>query len=102
VASGASQIAQLISQPAVVDLIELVAKNHNFALQVFEYPVEKSPGLAGKTLSGARVRQLLGGMVIAVKRSSGQTVFDPGPDTVLHTGDVLVAIRRPEAAQEGA
>jgi voltage-gated potassium channel len=100
VASGASQIAQLITRPAIVDLIELVAKNHNIALQVFEHPVDEDPHLVGKTLAESRVRQLLGGMVIAVKHSEGETSFDPGPDTQLEAGDVLVAIRQIEDSGE--
>jgi voltage-gated potassium channel len=98
IASGATQIAQLIIRPSVVDLVELVSQDRNIAMQVFEYPVDEASGLAGKTLSEARVRQTLGGMVIAIKHAAGQTAFDPGPDTRLEPGDTLVAIRQPETA----
>ena len=101
IASGASQIAQLIIRPAIVDLIELVAKNRNIALQVFEYPIDDTSDFIGKTLAEAHVRQVLGGMVIAVKHAQGETSFDPGPNTRLHLGDVLVIIRQPEP-EEGA
>lgn len=96
ISSGASQIAQLITRPSVVDLIELVTKDKNIALQVFEYPIGNDSEMLNKTLSEARVRQTLGCMVIAVKHQDGQTAFDPGPDTRLRLGDTLVAIRQPE------
>lgn len=96
VASGANQIAQLITRPSVVDLVELVTRDKNIAMQVFEHPVDKDSDMLGKTLSEARVRQTLGGMVIAIKHSAGPTAFDPGPDTRLELGDTLVAIRQPE------
>jgi voltage-gated potassium channel len=96
IASGANQIAQLITRPSVVDLIELVTRDKSIAMQVFEYPVDEKSDMLGKTLSEARVRQTLGGMVIAIKHPGGQTAFDPGPDTRLQLGDTLVAIRQPE------
>jgi voltage-gated potassium channel len=96
IASGANQIAQLITRPSVVDLVELVTRDKSIALQVFEYPVDEQSDMRGKTLSEARVRQALGGMVIAIKHPGGQTAFDPGPDTRLNPGDTLVAIRQPE------
>lgn len=96
IASGANQIAQLIIRPSVVDLVELVTQDRSIAMQVFEHPIDEKSEILGKTLSEARVRQTLGGMVIAIKNTAGQTLFDPGPDTRLKLGDTLVAIRQPE------
>ena len=96
IASGASQIAQLITHPSVVDLVELVTEDKNIALQVFEYPIDEESAMLGKTLAEARVRQTLGGMVIAIKHPDDRTAFDPGPDTRLNLGDILVALRQPE------
>jgi voltage-gated potassium channel len=99
ISSGASQIAQLITRPSVVDLIELVTKDKNIALQVFEYPIDEESEMLGKTLAEARVRQTLGCMVIAVKHRDDRTAFDPGPDTRLRLGDILVGIRQPETEE---
>jgi voltage-gated potassium channel len=99
IASGANQIAQLITRPSVVDLVELVTRDKSIAMQVFEYPVDEKSDMLGKTLSEARVRQTLGGMVIAIKQAGGLTAFDPGPDTRLKLGDTLVAIRQPESRE---
>jgi len=99
ISSGASQIAQLITRPSVVDLIELVTKDKSIALQVFEYPIGEDSEMLGKSLSEARVRQTLGCMVIAIKHPDGHTAFDPGPDTRLKLGDTLVAIRQPETEE---
>lgn len=96
ISSGASQIAQLITRPSVVDLIELVTEDKNISLQVFEYPIDEESDMLGKTLAEARVRQTLGGMVIAIKHRDDRTAFDPGPDTRLKLGDTLVALRQPE------
>jgi len=100
ISTGANQIAQLLTTPSVVDLVELVTKNRSIALEVFEYSIEETSDMLGKTLSEARVRQTLGSMVIAVKHSDGSTAFDPGPQTKLHLGDILVAIRQPEEGEQ--
>jgi voltage-gated potassium channel len=96
ISSGANQIAQLITRPSVVDLVELVTQDKSIALQVFEFPIDEESDILHKTLAEARVRQTLGCMVIAVKHRDGHTSFDPGPDTRLNIGDTLVAIRQPE------
>ena len=100
ISSGANQIAQLLTRPSVVDLVELVAKDKNIALQVFEHRIANDSELLGKTLSEARVRQTLGAMVIAVKHADGSTAFDPGPETRLHLDDVLVAIRQSDDSEQ--
>ena len=99
ISTGASQIAQLITRPSVVDLVELVTQKKSIALEVFEHPIKEESNMLGKTLAEARVRQALGGMVIAIKHPNGHTAFDPGPDTRLRLGDILVAIRQPESAE---
>ena len=99
ISSGASQIAQLITRPSVVDLIELVTTDKNIALQVVEYPIDEKSAMLGKTLAEARVRQTLGCMVIAIKHRDDHTAFDPGPDTRLKLGDILVGIRQPETEE---
>lgn len=102
IATGANQIAQLVTRPSIVDLIELVANDTSIALQVMEYPIDEDSDMLDKTLSEARVRQTLGCMVLAVKHANGNTAFDPGPDTRLKLGDTLVAIRKPDPTEVGA
>jgi voltage-gated potassium channel len=100
ISTGANQIAQLLTRPSVVDLIELVTNDKSIALQVFEHTVDEQSEMLGKTLSEARVRQTLGSMVIAVKHRDGTTAFDPGPQTRLNLGDTLVAIRQTEDGEK--
>ncbi len=96
ISTGAVQIAQHITRPSIVDRVELVTREKSISLQVFEHLVGEESGMLEKTLAEARVRQTLGGMVIAIKHADGHTAFDPGPDTRLQLGDILIAIRQPE------
>jgi len=97
--TGAARIVQLLTRPAVVDLIELVTQRENLALEVCEIPVDDKSKLAHKTLAESRVRQTLGCMVFAIKHPGGETVFDPDPQMKIEPGDVLVAIQKPRSAE---
>lgn len=100
ISSGASQIAQLLTRPSVVDLVELVAMDKSIALEVFEHEINAESEMLNQTLSEARVRQTLGALVIAVKHADGTNAFDPGPETRLHLGDILVAIRQSDEGEQ--
>ncbi|MDF7823994.1 potassium channel protein [Pontiellaceae bacterium B12227] len=100
ISSGANQIAQLLTRPSVVDLVELVTMDKSIALEVFEHTIDEDSDMLGKTLAEARVRQILGSMVIAVKHRDGTTAFDPGPQTRLNLGDILVAIRQSDSGEQ--
>jgi voltage-gated potassium channel len=100
VSSGANQIAQLITSPSLVDLVELVTKDRSIALQIQEHPINEESPLLNKTLAEGHVRQVLGSMVIAVRRASGRTTFDPPPHTRLQLGDALITITNPKPEDE--
>jgi voltage-gated potassium channel len=93
-------MVQLLTRPTVVDLIELVTRRENLALEVCEIEVDEKSRLANKSLAEARVRQTFGCMVFAIKRPNGDTIFDPDPSQRVEPGDVLVAIQKPHAAAE--
>lgn len=98
--AGANRIVQLLTRPAVVDLIELATRREHLALEVCEIEVDEHSELAHKSLAEARVRQTLGCMVFAVKRAGGdETVFDPDPQIRIEPGDVLVALQKPRTAE---
>ena len=100
ISSGASQIAHLLTRPSIVDLVELVAMDKSIALEVFEHEITGESPMLNKTLAEARVRQTIGALVIAVKHADGTNAFDPGPETRLRLGDILVAIRQSQADEE--
>ena len=70
------------------------------ALQVADYRMEEidvSPSCAGV---GQTIEQVRGGSVIvAVRHGDGRLVPQPAPDSVIASGDMLVAIGSPEALE---
>jgi len=91
--TGASHIVRLLTRPEIVDFVELVAQDTDIHFAVSQIDVAQDSPLAGKTLAEARVRQVTGGMVLAIKRRAGGAIFDPQPDTRIEVGDVLVTVR---------
>ena len=94
--SGAWHIARLLTSPSAVDYIDLVTDtNEGMQLEVSEVEVDADAPYAEKTLAEAHLRQHLGAMVLAVKRSGQDPMFDPEPTTTLHVGDRLILVGHP-------
>jgi voltage-gated potassium channel len=89
---GGTGIANAILRPAVVDFIELVTKREHLELQMEEVLVESSSTLGDKTILEAGIRQNLGIIVVAVKKSDGYMEFNPASDTRIGRGDRLIVL----------
>lgn len=48
--------------------------------------------LVGKTLVESNLRHDYGVIIVAVKKTSGRMIFNPGPNEKLDAADVIVAI----------
>ena len=89
--TGANHIVRLLTRPDVVDFVELVA-DEDIQFEVRQLDVDESSPLVNKTLAEGRVRQEVGGMVLAIRKSTGRVLFDPPPDSRLTAGDVLFVV----------
>ncbi len=89
--TGANHIVRLLTRPDVVDFVELVA-DEDIQFEVRQIDVDTDSSLAGKTLAEGRVRQEVGGMVLAIRTAAGSVSFDPPPDSRLGAGDVLFVV----------
>ena len=98
---GADHVVRLLTRPSVVDFVELVAKDGGIELEVRQIEITADSPFANKTLAEARIRQATGCIVLAIRRPGQKTLFDPGPDARIQSGDTLLAIGSCEAAPEG-
>ena len=87
---GASRIANLVARPHVVEFVEVAAKG--VELEISEYVVGPDSFVKDKTLRESNLRQRSGGIVVAIKRADGETLFQPEPDESIHERDALVVI----------
>lgn len=91
-AIGGHRMAQAALRPAVVDIIELVTDYQSLELQLEEIAVPLRSPCEGVTLRDSGLREQMGVIVVAIKRTSGKMVFNPSADERIEVGDRLVAL----------
>ncbi len=89
---GARRIAQAILRPAVVDFIDITTGQHNFELRLEELMISPDSPLAGKTILESQIRQNLDVMIVAIKKPSGELRYNLKAESVIETGDILIAL----------
>ncbi len=91
-AIGGAKVAMAVLRPAVVDFIELATRTEHLDLQIEEALIHENAKLVGVTLHASRLRQDLGVIVVAIKKSNGHLVANPPGDAVMEVGDTLIAL----------
>jgi voltage-gated potassium channel len=89
---GGSRVAQAVLRPTVLDFLDIATKTEHSHLQIEETQIGPGSSLAGATLRDSRLRQDLGVIILAIKKGSGQMIFNPPHDAPLEAGDILIAI----------
>lgn len=88
-AIGGHRMAQAILRPAVLDFVDLATHHRSLELQLEEIPV----GRAGSgPLAESGVRDHVDVMILAIRKMSGETRFNPAPEELLTAGDRLLAV----------
>jgi voltage-gated potassium channel len=91
-AIGGSRVAQAVLRPTVVDFIDLATRSEHFELQMEESHIEPQSTLDGASISNSLLHKKHGIFIVAIKKASGQMVYNPPGDTVLTGGDTLIAL----------
>lgn len=98
-AVGGRRIALELMRPYVGEFLHTIIYDEGTGAEVDEVPVDADSGLADRTLNETRLRQRFGVNVLALHHphetdEHGHSGFElnPGPDTVLHAGDVLIVV----------
>jgi voltage-gated potassium channel len=97
---GGTRVAQAVLRPTVVDFIELATKTEHFDLQIEEMKLAAWSSLVGRTLKDSQVREKFGVMIVAIKKASGQMVYNPPGDARLAAGDILIALGQRQQLDE--
>jgi len=89
---GAARIANILTRPGVVDFMDFASEGLD--LEAEQYHLSAQNKLVGQTLRQANLPSQAGVLVVALKRRDNQTIFNPGPDTVLQADDVMIITGR--------
>ena len=89
---GARRMAQSLMRPTVIDFIDLTVHEGELGLRLEELQVSDKATFVNKTLMDSGIRSEHDLIVVAIKRQKGEMLFNPNPNTVILTGDILVVL----------
>jgi voltage-gated potassium channel len=89
---GARRMAHVLKRPTVVDFIDIATMGNHLGLIMEEALIDSKSGFVGKNLIDSRLRQEFGVIIVAIKKLSGEMIFNPMPLELLEAGDVIVLI----------
>ncbi len=79
-------------KPTVVEFVEFVTHRQQLSLGLEEITVPDTARLNGRSIAEADIRNRFGLIIVAIKRASGEMVFNPEPSVRIQAGDILVVI----------
>ncbi len=93
---GGRRMAQVILRPTVVDFIDIAMMDSNLGLVMEEEKIKNGSNLIGKNLIENNFRKDFGVIIVAIKKYSGEMIFNPLPQERLEVNDVLVVLGKKE------
>jgi voltage-gated potassium channel len=96
---GGKRMAEALIRPTVVDFIDIAMMNSHLGLVMEETRIRQNSPLAGKNLIESNLRRDFGAIIVAIKKQSGEMIFNPLPQEKLESGDVLVLLGKKEDMQ---
>jgi len=89
---GSRRMTQAITQPNVLDFVDLTTGRGNRDLRLDEVRIGDSFEYVGMPLQETDLRQKYGLIIVAIRKSDGVMQFNPSGTTVVDSGDILVAL----------
>jgi voltage-gated potassium channel len=93
---GGHRMAVALTKPAVGDFIDSITAN-TLGLALEQLEVEPFSNLVGQKLSQTGIRSELDIVIVSIRRSDGQTLFNPSGEALIEAGDMLIAIGSAES-----
>jgi voltage-gated potassium channel len=93
---GGRRMAEVLKRPTVVDFIDIAMANRKLGLAMEEARVGDRSTLVGKNLIDSHLRQNYGVIIVAIKKTSGEMIYNPLPSEKLDAGDTIVVIGKKE------
>lgn len=93
---GSQRMVQALTKPAVSDFIDSIAAE-DLDLDFEEVAVSPESSYVGHKLRFTNIRAELDVVIVAVRRNSGEMIFNPSGDAHIEAGDLLIAIGRAES-----
>jgi voltage-gated potassium channel len=90
------QMAQALIRPSVTEFIDFVSHDADIELNIEEITIRPDSKLVNVSLVESGIRQQFDLIIVAIKKASGEMLFNPASHTRIEVGDILIALgRRP-------
>lgn len=93
---GGHRMAVALTKPAVGDFIDSITAN-NLELAFEQLEVDGASPLVDLKLRDTNIRSELDIVIVSIQRSNGEVLFNPSGETMIKSGDMLIAIGKAEA-----
>lgn len=93
---GGHRMAMALTKPAVGDFLDSITANH-LELGFEQVEVDPVSAIVGRKLSQTVIRSKLNIVIVSIRRTDGEIVFNPSGETKIESGDMLIAIGNPES-----
>ncbi|HJT88908.1 MAG TPA: potassium channel protein [Bryobacteraceae bacterium] len=90
------RLAQSLLRPHVLQFLDFTTKDIGTDISLEQVKVSPSSEAASKSIRELQLRRALGVIVMAIRKSDGQMVFNPPADTPVQGGDYLIVMGRQE------
>jgi len=89
---GGRRMAAMVLHPLVSDYLDIVTHGDEIEYRLDSMPIGRDSQLAGVSIKDARVRDVTGAYILAVRSEPGQINPNPPAETLLGAGDELVVL----------
>lgn len=89
--STGHRMAQALLKPHVLQFLDFTTQK-GVDVAIEQVQVTDRSHLAGRTLEDTDIRRRSGVVILAIRRASGEMVFNPAPEVTMSAGDHLIAM----------
>ncbi len=89
---GSHRMYMAAMEPALHDLVDALHENPELDIKMKGVRVGEGSRLVGRNLETSGIRKDLGLIIIAIRRASGELVFNPSADAVIEAEDTLMTM----------
>jgi len=89
------RLAQSLLRPHVVQFLDFTTKDVGEDIAIEQVRVANSSEMVSRTIKEMQLRKEVGVIVMAIRKESGEMVFNPPADTPVQGGDYLIVMGRP-------
>ena len=94
--STGHRMAQALLKPHVQQFLDFTTQNMGLDAGIEQVRISERSAYAGQTLAEMQQRRQPGVIVLAIRKASGEMVFNPPAETNMGGGDHLIVMGRPD------